>query len=314
MRVFVTGGTGYVGRQVLSALAARGQTIRALVRKGSQGRLPVLPNIELVFGDATEPATLAGALTQVDAVIHLVGIIREYPRQRVTFERLHVEATRNVLAVAKAAGVKRYLQMSALGTRPNAHARYHQTKYRAEQLVQSSGLDWTIFRPSIIFGPEDQFVNMFAGILRTSPVFPLVGGGHQRMQPVAVEDVAVGFAKALEQPETIGKTYEVGGPTAYTFREMMAEVAAALGRPFRPVFVPIWWMGFLATFLEGTPSFPVSRDQLRMLQEENTCDPRPYLETFQIRPLPYPEGIRRYVRPIGGLDQTKGTSRCSPGR
>src|SRR6266540_2861127 len=170
MKVFLIGGTGFIGGHLRNALLRSGHEIRLLTHRKSG---EAAEGVEQVEGDVTRPQTFAGKVKGCDVTINLVGIIREFPARGMTFERLHVEATRNVLAAAREAGVKRHLQMSALGTRPAASSEYHRSKFRGEQLVRGSALDWTIFRPSIVFGPEDDFVNKLAGYIRSYPAVPV---------------------------------------------------------------------------------------------------------------------------------------------
>ena len=153
----------------------------------------------------------------MDAVIHLVGIISEAGDQ--TFENVHTRGTQNLVHAARRAGVKRLLHMSALGTRPNAVARYHQSKWAAEEIVRESGLEWTIFRPSIIYGPDDGFVNLFAKISRFSPLVPIVGNGQTKFEPVPVEAVAHAFVKGLTEPKAIGSAFDLCGPSTLTLNE-----------------------------------------------------------------------------------------------
>src|SRR5260370_14912176 len=194
-RVFITGARGFVGGGVVQALRADGHVVRCLVRRGSEPLLKGLGAVERVEGDVLIRRTLDVAVAGCDAVIHLVGIIRERPALAETFERLHVDATLNVLAAASGAGVRRVLHMSALGTRPGARARYHQTKWRAEEAVRESGTAWTIFRPSVVFGRGDELISTLAGMIRRLPVVPVLGDGQYRLQPVAVEHVAAGFTR-----------------------------------------------------------------------------------------------------------------------
>src|SRR5512132_3577783 len=215
-RVFVTGATGFVGRAVIQALRAEGCSVRCLVRRGSERDLRGLGAIERVEGDVLARQTLEDGMAGCDAVVHLVGIIREQPTIGATFERVHVQGTVNVLEAAVATGVRRYLHMSALGTRPEARSRYHRTKWAAEEAVRGSALPWTIFRPSIIYGRGDAFVSMLAAVIKRYTAIPVIGDGRQRLQPIPVEQVATAFARAVAASETVKQIYEVGGPDVVT--------------------------------------------------------------------------------------------------
>jgi uncharacterized protein YbjT (DUF2867 family) len=293
MKVFISGGTGFVGIHLRRALLGRGHGIRLLVHKndGSYEQ-----GVEQVSGDITIPATFAAAVQGCDATINLVGIIREFPGRGITFEKLHMEATRNLTDAARAAGVKRHLQMSALGTRPEAVSKYHRSKFNAEEYVRSSGLDWTIFRPSIIFGPGDAFVNNLAGLIRNFPLVPVIGDGAYRLQPVSVIDVACCFAMALEMPETTGKTYELCGPDRFTYNELLDTIGSVLGRPkVAKIANPLTIMKVMVPIFQRFPFFPITMDQLLMLVEENICDGK-WQETFRFEPEHFAVGIGRYLR------------------
>lgn len=296
--VFVTGATGFVGHALLQRLCAAGHIVRCLVRRGSERDLHGLGAIARIEGDVLARPGLEEGMAGCDAVIHLVGIIREQRGAGVTFERVHIDGTRNVLDAAKAAGVRRCLHMSALGTRAGAVARYHRTKWAAEEAVRGSGLGWTIFRPSIIYGRGDGFVTMLASMVRRLPVVPVIGSGRQRLQPVAVEQVAAGFEGALERPATIEQTYEVGGPDAVTMLELLDLIGHALGhRHVRKGHVPLAVMTPLARLLHRLPGFPVTPDQLLMLGEDGVCDPRPFFEAFQLERVPLAEGLEQMLAP-----------------
>ncbi|MCM2358256.1 MAG: complex I NDUFA9 subunit family protein [Geobacteraceae bacterium] len=294
MKIFLTGGTGFVGGHLRRELLKRGHEVRLLVHKRGDG---FGEGVEQVEGDVTRPETFAAGVNGCDATINLVGIIREFPDRGATFERLHVEATGNVIAAARGAGIKRHLQMSALGTRPNAVSAYHRTKFRAEELVRGSGLDWTIFRPSIVFGPKDAFVNMLAGYIRSYPAVPVIGDGKYRLQPVSADDVARCFAMALEMPQTIGQTFELCGPDRLPYNEMLDIIGRALGREHvAKLHNPLPLMKLVVPLLQGFSSFPLTMDQLLMLVEENICDGS-WRETFRFEPEPFAEGIGKYLRP-----------------
>ncbi|MBI2354113.1 MAG: complex I NDUFA9 subunit family protein [Deltaproteobacteria bacterium] len=293
MKIFVAGGTGFVGGHLKRELLKRGHELRLLVHKrGANGE----SGVEQVEGDVTRPESFEQALGGCEAAINLVGIIREFPSRGVTFERLHVQATANVLAAAGKAGIRRYLHMSALGTRPDAVSAYHKTKYRAEELVRASNLSWTIMRPSLIYGPRDAFINMLAAQLRLAPLMPIIGDGRYRLQPIHADDVARCFALALEMPETIGQFFELCGNDRLSYDELLDAVAAAMGKsaPLKP-HAPLGLMKLIIPVMQQLPQFPITMDQLQMLIEENICDGRWKL-TFRFEPRGFREGIREYLR------------------
>ena len=292
-RIFVTGATGFVGRVVVPALQAHGAAVRCLVRRGSEPALRGLEGIERVEGDVLSPPTLERGMAGCDTVIHLVGIIRETPATLSTFERIHTQATADVLEAAATAGVRRYLHMSALGSRAGARARYHRSKWAAEEAVRASPLAWTIFRPSIVYGRGDQFVNLLAGMVRRAPLVPVIGGGQQRLQPVPVEHVAEAFARAVELPATAKHAYDVGGPEAVTMVRLLDLIGAALDRPrVRKIHVPLGLVRPLTRLLHRLPGFPLTPDQLLMLEEDNVCDPQPFQAAFGLPPVPLATGLR----------------------
>jgi uncharacterized protein YbjT (DUF2867 family) len=295
-RVFVTGGTGFLGRHVVRALLAHGFLVRCLVRPGSEGGLRGFESIDRVPGDVLRPEHLAPSAEGCAAVVHLVGIIREHRAHGITFDRLHVQATLNMLALAKTAGITRYLQMSALGASPDARSRYHQTKGRAEDAVRQSGLRWTIFRPSIILGPGDQFLSRLAGMIRRLPAVPVLGDGKYRLQPVSVEHVAEGIARALLDGTSAGQTYDVAGPRPYAFVEILDEIGTALGRPrVRKVHVPMAAVKATTRAFQWLPLYPLTLDQIAMLEEASVADPSRFYRDFDIRPEPLAESLRRYL-------------------
>ena len=235
--ILVTGGTGFVGQEVVAKLVALGQPVRVLVRHPERANLFAHdPRVELIRGDALQPDTLPAAMVGVQAVVHLIGIIAE--TSHVTYEQAHTEATRNLLAAAKQAGVTRWVQMSAIGTRAAARSRYHITKWQAEELVRQSGLDWTIFRPSLIYGYDerDRLLNLlrhtFSWPLDLIQLysFPLLNGGESHIQPVSVREVARCFALAPAKQAAIGRTYDLVGLVAFTWREMAVKITNALGK------------------------------------------------------------------------------------
>jgi len=235
-----------------------------------------------------------------EAIIHLVGIISEVGEQ--TFENVHLRATQNLLAEAKRAGIKRWIQMSALGTRAKAVSRYHQTKWLAEEAVRNSGLDWTILRPSVIYGPEDHFVNLFANMARWSPVVPVIGDGKGLLQPVSVKNVARSFVRALTEPRSIGKTLELCGLERLTHIALLDAILAAMGKRRLKLRIPMAIARLQAAALETVfplllcKAAPLSRDQLLMLQEDNVGDATTAVELFQLDAHRFQEEIEHYLK------------------
>jgi NADH dehydrogenase len=303
MKIFVTGGTGFVGQAVLAALGEAGHLARVLVRDPASPRaceLALRLGTETVAGDVLDPASLQRALPGCDAVIHLVGIISEVGRN--TFENAHTVATRNVVAAAQAVGVSRYVHMSALGTRPNAASRYHQTKWAAEEIVRASGLAWTLFRPSLIHGPGDHFTRLFAALARWSPALPVMGDGQGLLQPVAVEAVALAFARALTEPAAVGRVFDLCGPERLSFNQVLDAILAVTDRRRLKLHVPLPLARLQARFLEGIfprllgRAAPLNRDQLLMLQEDNVGDPRPANELFRLPVESFRDGLARCLK------------------
>lgn len=298
VKVLLTGGTGFVGRGVLACLIEAGYEPVCLVRPGSEAKLTLsgMGKLTLVPGDLFDPQSLTAAMADCEAVIHLVGIIREDKAKGITFSRLHVNATRNLLEAARQRQIKRFIHMSALGARANAISPYHQTKYEAEQLVKESGIPFTIFRPSVIYGPDDEFVNMLAGLVRL-PVTPVIGDGRYKLQPVSRQTVAEVFTQALASTHTLGEVYEVGGPEQISYTEMLDRIGHALNkRKVRKVHLPLALMKPVVTLMEGLPFFPITQTQLTMLLEGNICtDTEKLYRDFTVKKVNFQDGISQFL-------------------
>lgn len=295
MKIFLTGSTGFVGKQILHDLLEKKYQVRSIIRQGSEQKIPHCREAEIVHGDITDANSLQGKLAGCDAVMNLVGIIRELPGKGITFEKSHYEGTANLVKAAREQGVRRFIQMSALGARRDGKTQYQQTKFRAEECIRSSGLDYTIFRPSIIYGPGDKFVNLFAGMLKTQQFVPVVGNGRYQMQPVSVENVSMGFVNSLAQSDTIGKVFAVGGPEKIEFNQIIDIIGSVLCVPPHKLHIPVFIMTLAAEMLDWLPAFPVTKDQISMLLEGNTCDEKPFFEQFGIQPIEFKQGISKYL-------------------
>ena len=301
-RVFLTGASGFVGSAILDELVSRGYPVQALVHHHSLRGAG--EQVRAFEGDLFDDKTLDQAMAGCEAVIHVVGIIMEKPSRGVTFQRIHYEGTKSIVDAAIRNGAKRFIHMSALGSRPDAVSNYHKTKFRAEQYVRQSSLDWTIFRPSLIHGPRGEFMQMQAMWSRMrapAPIFfmpfmPYFGGkkaGH--LQPVFVGDVARAFVDALENPKTIGEIYLLAGPDQLTWPELHHTVSqAVVGRKRMVASMPVPVAKLLAAIGVGK-LLGFNRDQVIMSQEENTCDLSKFEDAFGWTPKPFEPMLREYA-------------------
>jgi NADH dehydrogenase len=296
MKVFLTGGTGFVGRQIVRDLMKKDYSLRCLVREGSESKLPLKdPRLETVHGDIRNIEALKGNLEGFDAVIHIVGIIREFPRNDITFEKIHFKGAKNLIDVAAREGVKRFVLMSALGADLNAKTSYHITKAKAEEYLRSSGMTFTIIRPSIIFGKEDQFVNTFARMIRRAPFIPVIGDGQYQLQPISVKNVSEAFIKSVESPVAENQSFDAGGPDKLAFDTILDCIGKASGKKARKMHVPVFLFRAIVTLMQKIPSFPITRDQMEMLLSGNICDEKNFFEMFQIKPITFKAGIETYL-------------------
>lgn len=268
--VCVIGGSGFVGRHICHQLAALGYRLRVPTRDRDRAkRLILLPTVDVVAADIHDPRDLAGVVRGSEAVINLVGVLHDGRGQR-SFREAHVELARKLVAACRENGVQRLLHMSALGAAAQAPSAYLRTKAEAEKIVRESGLDTTLFRPSVIFGNGDSFLSLFAGLLRL-PVMVLASPGA-RFQPVFVEDVAAAFVKSLQNPDAGGRRYDLCGPRVYTLRELVEIVGALIGRP-RPIIglndTLSYWLAFA---MELSPVKLMTRDNYYSMKVDSVCD------------------------------------------
>ncbi|MFN8590772.1 MAG: complex I NDUFA9 subunit family protein [Thermomicrobiales bacterium] len=270
-RIFITGANGFVGRNLITALGDR--PMRALVRdKRAAGKIAG-PNVEVVEGDVTDSRSLQGTMDGCEAVVHLVAIISEEGKE--TFDAVIRQGTVNVVAEAQRAGVSRFVQMSALGTRNDPRYGYFEAKWQAEQAVQRAGIPWTIFRPSVIFGSGDEFITTLASLVNAAPIIPVVGGGDSKFQPVAIRDVTAAFVHALDDPSTSYQIFDLGGGKIYTYEEMLDVIAHKLGKQKPKAHVPIGMMKLVVGLSNPLPKSlrpPVTSEQLKMLAIDNATD------------------------------------------
>jgi NADH dehydrogenase len=291
--VLVTGGTGFVGPYVVHELRSRDVPVRALVRDTSRGTRLANWGAELAGGDVTDPVSLRMACEGVDAVVHLVAIIRGRPPD---FERVMANGTRNLVAAAQAAGVRRFVLASALGLdeRTKDAVPYFAAKWEMEAAVREAGLEYVILRPSFVFGRDGGVLPTFVRLARFSPVTLIVGPGTQRLQPIWVEDLAQYYALALAEPAAANRTFELGGPDAVTWNQFWQRLKRVLGVRRLSVHIPFGAMRAQATVTERLPGAPVSRDQLTMLElGDNVVTDPSAVETFKLPLVPLDEQLRR---------------------
>lgn len=298
--VFLTGGTGFVGSHVARRIAARGHRLRALARNPEAATELRQLGAELVSGDITGVVDLEAAVSGCDAVVHLVGIIRE-KAPAATFEGVHTHGTQRVVDAAVRAGAGKFVHMSALGARPGGTA-YQRTKFEAEEVVRRSASAHVIFRPSIIVGIGSEFIATLLKLLRSAPVAPVLGDGSYRLQPVAVEDVAEAFVQAVERDEVRDACYEIGGPHKLTFNRLIEIVCEEYGLRRPKVHLPMRLVRPLVDLASNwrLPT-PVNSDELAMLLEESIIpgEKNPLRDVFGLEPISFRSVLQRIQRPPG---------------
>lgn len=305
MKVAILGGTGYVGVHIAEALSMQGHQLRLLVRQESDGRIPTLPQCEVVVGDVGDPAAMRKLVEGADAVIYNIGILREFHSAGITFDRLQRLGAVHAADLAVECGVRRFLLMSANGVELAA-TQYQRTKLAAENHLKNLDLEWTIFRPSVIFG-DPQGRNEFAFMLKRdiidsplpAPLFytgllPTDAGAFE-LSPVHVLDVAAAFAGALEERSTHGRTFMLGGPVTLSWKDILSTIASACGRSKLMLPVPAIGPLIAAAFFDRYPWFPISRDQIRMLTAGNVCHGDAIFDLLGIRAIPFDAKSLEYL-------------------
>ena len=277
-RIVLIGGSGFVGKAIANHLSAAGVEICIPTRHRSRAaHLLVLPTAEVVEADVHDPATLTRLCDGADAVINLVGVLHSRPGTPYgpDFARAHVELPARIVSACAQAGVPRLIHISALGADANGPSEYQRSKAAGEAAIRASeGPAWTILRPSVIFGPDDSFLNLFAGLARVFPVLPLAGA-DARFQPVFVDDVARVVMHCLTHPETAEQIHEVAGPTIYSLRELVAYVATLLGKHRLIIPLPEGIAMLQARLMELAPQPLMSRDNVRSMKADNIATGAP---------------------------------------
>ena len=298
MKVALFGGTGFVGSYIIDELLKNGHEPVVLVRDGSESKLNNSEKCKIISGDVNDVKSIKNTIEGSDAVIYCIGIIREFPRKGITFEKLHFQAAKECIDISKSLGVKRFIMMSANGVKVDGTG-YQKTKYLAEEYLKFSNVDWTIFRPSLIFGdprggdrPEfcSQLKKDMLSLPFHAPNFhpglnPL-NAGKFAMSPIHIKNVAEFFVKSIELKESIKKTYCLGGE-AYYWKDIISTIAKSYGKKKWTVPAPAIGVQILATVLGRFSWFPITKDQISMLLEGNVCESEEYYNLFKIEQIPF---------------------------
>lgn len=297
--ILVTGGTGFVGRHLVRELVGQGYPVRVLVRNLSVAK-DILPGeVELVKGDVTNRASLTEACKGIDSVMHLVAIIRE--TGDLTFEKVNVEGTLNTVIAAEQSGVNRFIHLSALGARDDALYRYTYSKWLGEEAVRQSGLNWTVLRPSVIYGDGFNFFNRLLQSVKMCPppFVPVPGRGTTLFQPIAVEDVVKCMITALKAPAMSGQVYEIGGPEYLSYNQMLDAMLSVMNIRRVKLKIPMFIMNMVVPLMEKIfKDPPVTVVELKQLDSDNITELESVARHFGFEPEPLPQGLK-YLAPAG---------------
>ncbi len=297
--ILVTGASGYVGNNLVRRLVEMGKPVRAMVNNPDKALVrlgDIEKKIEIVKGDVTRPETLTDWVQDVEVVIHLVAIAIEKGKR--TYETVNTQGTINIVDAAKKAGIRRFINMCQNGASAQTPSRFLRSKGIAQDYVAASGLDWTAMRPSVIWGPQDEFANVQARLIRMTPiVFPIVGDGKARFQPVYVGDVVEAFVRAVDDPSTIGHEYELGGPEVLTYEEIVKRVFKALGTTRITPKIPVSVLRPVVSIMQAVlPNPPVSTTLLDLLAVPNIVTDNALVSKFGMMPKPFTPQNLQYMR------------------
>ena len=307
MKVALFGGTGFVGTYITEELLNNNHDPVLLVRPGSENKVYLPDKCHVNVGYITDFESIEQTINNTDAVIYNIGIIRQFPKKGISFEAMHFEGARHCMEAAERLGVKRFILMSANGVKYNGTL-YQSTKFLAEQYLKNTELEWTIFRPSLIFGDpkgKQEFCSQLRDDMLSLPLpAPLFfeglipwTAGQFEMSPIHIKDVAVFFVKALNIGKTIGEIYELGGPKSYTWMELIDLISAASGKKKWKIPAPVTPIKLAASIFERFPFFPITKEQLTMLLEGNTCDSTRSFKDFEVDLISFSVENLEYLTP-----------------
>jgi len=297
MKVALFGGTGFVGTYITDELLHNNHNPILLVRPGSENKISRSNDCTVNIGDISDKEIIESTINGAEAVIYNIGLIRQYPRKGITFEKTHFEGAKHCIDIAMELGVKRFILMSANGVKYEG-TKYQSTKFLADQYLRNSDLDWTIFRPSLIFGDPKgtiefctQLRNDMLNLPLPAPLFfdklNFLNAGKFSMSPIHISDVAKFFVNSIDEKKTFGKIYNLGGPNSYNWIELIDTICNAINKRKWKIPAPVEPIKLAATMLQWLPLFPITKDQLTMLLEGNTCDSSAFFKEFGIQPTEF---------------------------
>lgn len=294
MNVAVLGGTGFVGHHLVKKLLETNHHLTLLVHRHLNKEISY-DNINVIYGDIETIDSLDKAFENIDVVYHLVGIIAETKDKK--FDKTVAEGTKNVVKACIEKGVKKIIYLSALGTSKSAKTKYHQTKYQAEQAIETSGLNFIIYRPSIVYGPGDSFISQLSKIIKWFPFTPVIGSGKYLFQPIFIDDLIQAMVLGLEIPEATGQIIDIAGPEKLEYLKILNIIKKVLRKKRLNFYIPITVMKKIAFCLEKImkPS-PITREQLLMMEMGNTGDISTMEKLFSIKPIDLENGLKKYLR------------------
>lgn len=296
--ILITGATGYIGRHLVARLVAQGERQRCLVRN-TRRAADILPadKVELVQGNTISSTSLAEAMQGIETVVHAAFMTADLKQSAVNhYEETNVQGTKNVIQAAKEAGVRRIIEISGLGTRPDKPGTYMEGRFLAEKMLKESGLDWTIIQPSVLFGKDAPFIKGLADLIRTTPVVPLIGGGKTLFQPIYVEDVVTIIMYVLEEPErTKNKTYTIGGPAYLSFTQVIDALLQTMHKSRLKAPAPTVLVGVGAAMMEAVlPKPPLTKAAMTLFTFDNTTDLNSVERDFGFTPMSFTKYLQEH--------------------
>jgi uncharacterized protein YbjT (DUF2867 family) len=296
--ILITGATGYIGRHLVARLIAQEERLRCLVRNNEKAAT-MFPSgkVEFAQGDTTSITSLGATMQGIDTIVHAAFITADHKQSAGNhYEATNVQGTANLVKTAKNAGVKRIIEISGLGTKPDRPGSYMQGRYIAEKMVKESGLDWTIIQPSVLFGKEAPFIKGLTDLINSAPVVPLIGDGKIMFQPIYVEDVVTVILKTLEDPQhTTNKTFTIGGPAYYSFTQIIDELLKTLHKSRIKIPAPLPLVGIGAAMMEALmPKPPLTKAAMALFSFDNTTDLQSVKRDFGFTPTSFTDYLQKY--------------------